>query len=100
MVWHPGAASRIAEDATAFGHRAAPYIINLNGMDGDPGRLGLITSWAREMWDAVQPISFGGTYVNFLGEEGQDRVRAAYGEQKYARLSSSSASTTRRTSFA
>jgi hypothetical protein len=38
------------------------------------------------MWDAVQPFSFGGTYVNFLGEEGQDRVPSAYGERKYARL--------------
>ena len=34
----------------------------------------------------MQPFSFGGVYVNFLGQEGHERVRAAYGEEKYARL--------------
>lgn len=81
-----GAAGRIAEDATAFSHRGAPYIININGMGPDPARLDQISGWARDLWDALQPFSYGGTYVNFLGEEGQDRVRAAYGEQKYERL--------------
>lgn len=95
-----GGAARVAENSTAFSHRRAPYILNINGMGPDPAQLDELAGWAREMWDAVQPFSYGGTYVNFLGEEGQDRVRAAYGEQKYARLSSSSASTTRRTSFA
>ena len=38
------------------------------------------------MWEAVRPYSTGRVYVNFLGEEGQDRVRAAYGEAKYERL--------------
>jgi hypothetical protein len=35
----------------------------------------------------VPPFSYGGTFVNFLGDEGQGRVRDAYGEQKYERLS-------------
>ena len=34
----------------------------------------------------MRPYSTGRVYVNFLGEEGQDRVRAAYGEAKYERL--------------
>ena len=34
----------------------------------------------------MQPFSFGGVYVNFLGEEGDERVRAAYGDEKFARL--------------
>ena len=34
----------------------------------------------------MQPFSFGGVYVNFLGEEGEERVRAAYGEEKFERL--------------
>jgi FAD/FMN-containing dehydrogenase len=38
------------------------------------------------MWEAVRPYSTGRVYVNFLGEEGQDRMRAAYGEVKYERL--------------
>jgi FAD/FMN-containing dehydrogenase len=43
-------------------------------------------AWTRELWEAVRPCSTGRVYVNFLGEEGQDRVRAAYGEAKYERL--------------
>ncbi|WP_427307403.1 BBE domain-containing protein [Cupriavidus sp. H39] len=41
--------------------------------------------WARAMWQAVRPFSTGGVYANNLGDEGKDRVRAAYGEN-YARL--------------
>ena len=41
--------------------------------------------WARELWSAVRPYSTGGVYANNLGEEGEDRVRDAYGEN-YARL--------------
>jgi FAD/FMN-containing dehydrogenase len=43
-------------------------------------------AWARGVWESHRPYSSGGVYVNFLGNEGQDRVRAAYGEAKYARL--------------
>jgi FAD/FMN-containing dehydrogenase len=42
--------------------------------------------WCRELWEAVRPYSTGRVYVNFLGEEGQERVRAAYGDAKYERL--------------
>lgn len=34
----------------------------------------------------MRPYSTGGVYVNFLGEEGEDRVKAAYGSAKYGRL--------------
>src|SRR4029450_5683648 len=43
-------------------------------------------AWTGELWEAVRPYSTGRVYVNFLGEEGPDRVRAAYGEAKYERL--------------
>lgn len=42
--------------------------------------------WARTYWEAVHPFSTGGVYMNFLGNEGEERVRAAYGFQKYERL--------------
>jgi FAD/FMN-containing dehydrogenase len=45
--------------------------------------------WAREFWDAMQPWSTGGVYVNYLGreaDEGTGRIEAAYGPEKYARL--------------
>ena len=46
------------------------------------------TSWegTRGFWEAVRPHSTGRVYVNFLGAEGEDRVRAAYGTMKYERL--------------
>jgi FAD/FMN-containing dehydrogenase len=81
-----GAASRVPEDAAAFSHRRAPYIININGMGPDPAQRDELIDWTREFWTAMQPFSFGGVYVNFLGEEGEDRVRAAYGEEKFERL--------------
>jgi berberine-like enzyme len=45
--------------------------------------------WAREFWDAMQPHSTGGVYVNYLGreaDEGTERIKAAYGPEKYQRL--------------
>lgn len=44
------------------------------------------TGWARDFFDAMQPHARGRVYVNFLGDEGQDRVRAAYGDESYERL--------------
>ena len=42
--------------------------------------------WTRDFWEAIHPVSNGGVYVNFLGNEGEERVRAAYGAAKYTRL--------------
>ena len=54
-------------------------------------------AWTRNFWEAIRPYSTGRVYVNFLGEEGQDRVRAAYGDAKYERCARSSGRTPRRT---
>jgi FAD/FMN-containing dehydrogenase len=43
-------------------------------------------AWTRNFWEAIRPYSTGRVYVNPLGEEGQDRVRAAHGDAKYERL--------------
>ncbi len=43
--------------------------------------------WTNGLHEAMKPFSFGGSYVNFLGEEGDERVRSAYGD-KYERLQS------------
>ena len=80
-----GAAGRVGETETAFGHRSAPWILNINAMwETEPDDAAV--AWARDFWDAVQPYSDGGTYVNFLGAEGEGRVRAAYGAETYDRL--------------
>ena len=79
-----GAASRVDEDATAYSHRDAAYALNCNAswVDGDADPH---IEWARAFSTAMQPFS-SGVYVNFLGDEGQERARAAYGPKKYERL--------------
>jgi FAD/FMN-containing dehydrogenase len=45
--------------------------------------------WARDFWKAMQPYSTGSVYVNYLGDEadeGAERIKAAYGPEKYRRL--------------
>ena len=74
------------EDATAFGHRAAPFVLNIVGEWTDPGETDRHIAWAREFSKAIQPYSTGSPYINFLGDEGEGRIRAAYGEKKYMRL--------------
>jgi FAD/FMN-containing dehydrogenase len=72
-------------DTGAFGNRDARLLLNINSRwaDGDGGRH---VEWTRALWKALLPCSSGGVYVNFLGAEGADRVREAYGEANYARL--------------
>jgi len=80
MHLHPidGAASRVPEDATAFAYRDGGWAGVVLGVDPDPANAALVSQWARDYWDELHPTSAGGAYVNFLMEEGQDRVRAAY----------------------
>jgi FAD/FMN-containing dehydrogenase len=81
-----GAVSRVAEDATAYSHRNAAHAININAvwLPQDRDHEGHI-AWVRGLFDALEPFS-DGVYVNFLGAEGTDRVRSAYGSTKYDRL--------------
>lgn len=84
-----GAVRRVDRDATAFGHRDVEYSFLSLGVCADPAEAAKCTRWAREFWDAMQPCSTGGVYVNYLGrqaDEGPERVKAAYGPEKYARL--------------
>ena len=82
-----GALGRMAEDATAFSQRDAAHNVTVNAVwteeDPDAERH---TAWARDFFDAMQPHAGGRVYVNFLGEEGRDRVRQAYGARNYERL--------------
>ena len=42
--------------------------------------------WAKSFRRDIAHYVNGGVYLNFIGDEGEDRVRAAYGEEKYSRL--------------
>jgi FAD/FMN-containing dehydrogenase len=80
-----GAASRVPADATAFAYRDGGWAGVIVGVDPDPANAGLISQWAKSYWEELHPTSAGGAYVNFLMDEGQDRVRASY-RGNYERL--------------
>jgi len=80
-----GAVQRIGRSETAFSYRDVTWAEVIVGVDPDPANKDRITAWAKEYWDALHPYSAGGAYVNFMMEEGQDRVRATY-RDNYQRL--------------
>lgn len=81
-----GAITDVDEDATAYSHRQAAHNINIDAIwRPDEPLADQETDWTRSFFTALEPHQVG-VYVNFLGDEGQDRVRAAYGADKYQRL--------------
>lgn len=81
-----GAIQRLSEEASAFEDRRAHHALNINGVWSEPSATDKHMQWARDFWEAMRLFSTGRAYVNFLGDEGEDRVKAAYGTAKYARL--------------
>jgi FAD/FMN-containing dehydrogenase len=84
-----GAVSRRDRDATAFNHRDVQYSFLSLGVCTAPSEAEKCVRWARELWEAMQPCLTGSVYVNYLGQEadeGTERVKAAYGPEKYNRL--------------
>jgi FAD/FMN-containing dehydrogenase len=80
-----GAAHRVGKTDTAFSYRDSTWALVIVGVDPDPANKDKITKWCKEYFDALHPYSAGGAYVNFMMEEGQERVKAAYREN-YDRL--------------
>ena len=80
-----GAASRVKNSATPWCYRDATWSSVIVGVDPDPANKERISRWAKEYWSALHPYSAGGAYVNFMMEEGEDRIRATYGKN-YDRL--------------
>jgi FAD/FMN-containing dehydrogenase len=80
-----GVASRVAPAATAFAHRAEQYDFLIGSQWTDPADTDANLEWTEALFDAMQPHLEESAYVNNLGEEGQDRIRAAYGDN-YPRL--------------
>jgi len=80
-----GAIADVAAADSAYTHRTAPFILNINTRwdDGDDERH---IAWTRGLWQAMRPFTAGGVYVNFLGQEGANRVLEAYGQEKFDRL--------------
>ncbi|HEX3589038.1 MAG TPA: FAD-binding oxidoreductase [Pseudonocardiaceae bacterium] len=73
-----GAVSRVPADATPFAYRDGGWAGVIVGVDPDPANNAAMTEWARDYWQQLHPMSAGGAYINFMMDEGQDRVRASY----------------------
>jgi hypothetical protein len=84
-----GAFARVPEDATAFGgRRTIRYVVNMAAIAPTLELLDADRAWSRAFWtDLVEHSTGPGGYVNFMSEDDEQRVRAAYGPEKYDRLS-------------
>ncbi len=80
-----GAAARVKNGDTPWAYRDAKWAQVIVGVDPDPAKKNVISAWAKDYWAALHPYSAGGAYVNFMMDEGEDRVRATYGKN-FARL--------------
>jgi FAD/FMN-containing dehydrogenase len=87
-IWQLGGAIReVGDDDTAFNGRGAGHTFNITCSTEDADGFAEERQWARDFWSALEPFHQG-VYVNFLMEEGQDRIREAYGPKKLERLRS------------
>jgi FAD/FMN-containing dehydrogenase len=80
-----GAVARVGESETAFNGRDAAFTFNINGNSETAAGFEAEREWARAYGSALEPHRTG-VYVNFLMEEGEQRIRQAYGVRKYERL--------------
>jgi FAD binding domain/Berberine and berberine like len=85
-IWQRGGAvARVGEDETAFSGRDAGFTYNIGASTATAEGFDEEREWVRSFWAALEP-HFTTVYVNFLMDEGEDRVRQAYGPAKYDRL--------------
>jgi hypothetical protein len=82
-----GKAQRVGKTETPWSYRDATWAEVIVGVDPDPANAKRITEWTKAYWDALHPYSAGGAYVNFMMDEGEERIRATY-RDNYARLAS------------
>ena len=80
-----GKANRVRQSETAFSYRDAVWSEVIVGVDPDPANRQKIIDWARAYYDALHPFGAGGAYVNFMMEEGDERIRATF-RDNYLRL--------------
>jgi FAD/FMN-containing dehydrogenase len=80
-----GAISRVGEDESAFNGRTAGHTININATTLSSEGFDEEREWSRNFWSELEPYHTS-VYVNFLMDEGEDRIREAYGPARYDRL--------------
>ena len=85
-IWQMGGAvARASDDETAFNGRGAGHTFNISATSATAEGFDEERDWSRTFWSALEPYHTT-VYVNFLMDEGQERVREAYGAEKYDRL--------------
>jgi FAD/FMN-containing dehydrogenase len=80
-----GAIARVDDSATVFSSRGAGHTFNINATTATADGFDQERAWSRGLWDALKPWHRS-VYVNFLMDEGEERIREAYGPAKYDRL--------------
>ncbi|MBN8860213.1 MAG: FAD-binding oxidoreductase [Sphingobacteriales bacterium] len=75
-----GVAAEVGKNETAWNYRGANYAMVIVGITNDAAEKEKVTNWAKEYWSVMHPYSMGGAYVNFMMDEGADRVKASYGD--------------------
>jgi hypothetical protein len=85
IEYYGGVASRIGVSETAFAQRQAQYSVLILAQWVDPGESHHHIEWARGLSDSMRPFSSGAYFLNYLGEEGEDAIKAAFGSN-YDRL--------------
>src|SRR6516162_269392 len=80
-----GAVHKVGRHETAWNCRDATWSLVICGVDPNPANAQRLKTWAQEYWDAIHPHNLKGAYLNFIMEEGEDRIRATYGDN-YDRL--------------
>jgi FAD/FMN-containing dehydrogenase len=80
-----GAMARVPADATAFAHRKSKIMVNVAALYDQPDQKATHEAWVADLASTLQQSDHG-AYVNFLGNEGEERVRAAYPNETWERL--------------
>ena len=86
-IWQMGGAvARKDADDAAFNGRGAGHTFNITATTQSSEGFDQEREWARGLWSALEPHHTDTVYVNFLMDEGEERVREAYGDERYDRL--------------
>lgn len=80
-----GAVHRVGPHETAWNYRDATWSMVIAAIDPDPAKAPALADWAKRYWEAIHPYNLSGAYINFMMEEGQERIQATYGDN-YGRL--------------
>lgn len=81
-----GAVAGPAAAQTPLQNRGAQWVTHPYGMEASAAAAEEAMAWVKQFRRDIAPYANGGVWLNFVGDEGRDRVRAAFGEENYGRL--------------